>query len=177
MKDDLEKFIGENRELFDDKEPKGKVWSKIKDRVPARRHRFLWLWKAAAVLFFLTSLTLYFRGDLRTKAQLLAQKEKISSDFKDVESFYFELISEKKSLINNFEDEVEIDYGYEQDLQNLDAMYEVLKDELRSNPSKKVVDALMLNLVVRIDILNKKLAELEADDLQQEAWEANDPEI
>ena len=35
----------------------------------------------------------------------------------------------------------------------------------------------MLNLVVRIDILNKKLAELEAEDLQQEAWEANDPEI
>ena len=71
------------------------------------------------------------------------------------------MISEKKTLIQSYADETELDYGYEQDLQNLDAMYEVLKDELKTNPSKKVVDALLLNLVVRIDILNKELAQLD----------------
>ncbi|MDX1628888.1 MAG: hypothetical protein R3345_09335, partial [Fulvivirga sp.] len=46
---------------------------------------------------------------------------------------------------------------YELDLQKLDAMYEVLKEEFDKNPSKAVVDALILNLLVRIDILNKQL--------------------
>ena len=171
---DLEKFAKENRELFDDKEPTGKVWRKIKKQVAPQKNAFQWVWKAAAIVFFLTSVGLYFQRDVKVKTELLAQKEKISSDFKDVESFYFELISEKKSLINNFGEDMDIDYGYEQDLQNLDAMYEVLKDELRSNPSKKVVDALLLNLVVRIDILNKKLAELESEELGKEDWDGDE---
>ncbi len=177
MKGDLEKFIVENRGHFDDREPSEKVWPAVKARIYRKKNSFQWIWKAAAIVFFLTSLFLYFRGNVETRAQLLAQKEKISSDFKDVESFYFELITEKRSLIASFEDKVDIDHGYEQDMQNLDAMYEVLKDELRTNPSKKVVDALLLNLVVRIDILNKKLAELEEDGPEGKKSAKSDLEI
>lgn len=168
MKDELEKFIDANRQRFDTEEPSDEVWHRIEDQVKPRKRNFQWLWKAAAITFFLVSLFLVFEKDLSRKSELLAQKDKISSDFTDVESFYFEMISEKKNLIHSFEDDIEIDYGYEQDLQNLDAMYEVLKDELKTNPSKKVVDALLLNLVVRIDILNKKLAELEEDELSSD---------
>ncbi|TRX62066.1 hypothetical protein FNH22_01740 [Fulvivirga sp. M361] len=171
MKDELEKFITVNRQKFDTEEPSEGVWNGIIRQV-SRKKNFQWLWKAAAITFFLISVFLLFKNDWDKKTNLLAQKEKISSDFNDIESFYFEMISQKKNLIDSFEENIEIDYGYEQDLQNLDAMYEVLKDELQTNPSKKVVDALLLNLVVRIDILNKKLAELEEDD--EGAIENND---
>ncbi len=161
MSDKLEQFIRDNRPHFDDKEPSDKVWKGINRRIKPRNYQ--WLWKAAAILFFCTSIFLLLENVQQEKGKLLAQKEKISSDFADIESFYFQMISEKKTLIESYSDEIEIDYGFEQDLQNLDAMYEVLKDELKTNPSKKVVDALLLNLVVRMDILNKELAELEED--------------
>ena len=160
MKDRLEHFIRNHRDQFDKEEPSERVWDQIRAEIPSKR-RFQWIWKVAAVTFFFVSLFLLVERDWSKQNVLLTHKQKVSSDFKDIESFYFEMITEKKSLIDHYEEEIDFDYGYEQDLQNLDAMYEVLKDELRTNPSKKVVDALLLNLVVRIDILNKKLAELE----------------
>lgn len=170
MSDNLENFIRNNRESFDDQEPSRKVWDVVKNNVPSKK-KYVWLWKAAAIVFFLTSIFLYTTksdGNLR----LISQKEKISSDFKDIELFYFEMISEKRSLIQSYGEKTDLDYAYEQDLQNLDAMYEVLKAELKNNPSKKVVDALLLNLVVRIDILNKELAELDENTVEPESSDA-----
>jgi hypothetical protein len=40
-------------------------------------------------------------------------------------------------------------------------MYMVLKEEMKSRPSQKVQDALVLNLLVRIDLLNQQLYKLE----------------
>ncbi|MEM6524954.1 MAG: hypothetical protein AAF693_14215 [Bacteroidota bacterium] len=158
MSDKLRNFIDTNRDAFDDQEPSDRVWTGI--HKGTKKRNLQWVWKAAAIFFFLSSIVLYIGQDNKEKI-LLSQQVKISSDFKDIESFYFQMISEKKILINSYEDHQDLDYAYEQDLQNLDAMYEVLKDELKSNPSKKVVDALLLNLVVRIDILNKELAKLD----------------
>ena len=166
MSDNLEKFIGKNREAFEDQEPSERVWLGIRKRTAKKS--LVWIWKAAAIFFFLSSLFLLNR-EIDNRQDLTIQKEKISSDFKDVESFYFQMISEKQTLISSYDDKKELDYAYEQDLQNLDAMYEVLKDELRSNPSKKVVDALLLNLVVRIDILNKELAKLDDNTAPEES--------
>jgi hypothetical protein len=40
-------------------------------------------------------------------------------------------------------------------------MYHVLKEEMKSHPSQKVKDALVLNLLVRIDLLNQQLHKIE----------------
>ena len=40
-------------------------------------------------------------------------------------------------------------------------MYLVLKEEMKNDPSQKVKDALVLNLLVRIDLLNQQLYRLE----------------
>ncbi|MEM1406323.1 MAG: hypothetical protein AAGG59_06070 [Bacteroidota bacterium] len=170
MKDNLKDFVDKNRSLFDDMEPSDSVWKGIEKRTSKRSYH--WLWKAAAISFFCTTLFLFFTNQVDRGEELISQKEKISSDFVDIESFYFQMISEKKTLIQSYADETELDYGYEQDLQNLDAMYEVLKDELKTNPSKKVVDALLLNLVVRIDILNKELAQLDDNTAKPEPEDA-----
>ncbi|MEM7110231.1 MAG: hypothetical protein AAF519_18530 [Bacteroidota bacterium] len=165
MNDDLKDFITKNREAFDDREPSNRVWDGIQKKTSKKS--FHWIWKVAAVLFFLSSVILYFDRNHGGEV-LLSQQGKISSDFHDIESFYFQMIVEKKTLIQSYGKVKELDYAYEQDLQTLDAMYEVLKDELKSNPSKKVVDALLLNLVVRIDILNKELAKLDENTIDEE---------
>jgi hypothetical protein len=47
-------------------------------------------------------------------------------------------------------------------MKKLDAMYEVLKEELKKNPSNEdVKDALTLNLLIRIDLLNEQLRAVE----------------
>ena len=48
-----------------------------------------------------------------------------------------------------------------QDFQKLDAMYQVLREEMKNHPSEKVKDALVLNLLIRIDLLNQQIKKLE----------------
>ncbi|UII26686.1 hypothetical protein LVD15_25890 [Fulvivirga maritima] len=162
MKDKLEDFIKDNRDQFDDQEPSQKVWAGIETHLPEKkRTSYQWLWKAAAVVFFLSSVYLFLRLETVDQPQLVADNS-LAKEFKSVESFYFQEISEKKGLIYDFESEsANVDADFEQDLQKLDAMYEVLKEELMQNPSKKVVDALILNLLVRVDILNSQLEKLD----------------
>lgn len=164
MSDQFENFIKENRHEFDDKEPTNSVWEGIYKKLNSSGgQRYNWLWKAASILFFMTSSVLFYQLNYSGEEKSIAfNKEKVNDEFLPVENFYFQKISEKKELIYDFEeDNIKVDEAFEQDLQKLDAMYEVLKDELKNNPSKKVVDALILNLLVRVDILNKELQNLE----------------
>ena len=48
-----------------------------------------------------------------------------------------------------------------QNLKKLEAMYLVLKDEMKRKPSQDVRDALVLNLLVRIDLINQQLNKLD----------------
>lgn len=164
MNDPLEKFIQQNRGEFDEKQPSDRVWNKIyRELNRGSKPSLNWLWKAAAILFFLTSSFMFYKLKFDDQVDTMAMsKKQLNEDFKTVESYYVQKISEKKELIYDFEENsANVDGVFEQDLQKLEAMYEVLKDELRENPSKKVVDALILNLLIRVDILNAQLQELE----------------
>lgn len=160
----LKDFVKKHREEFDDKEPSDQVWSGIARGV--RRKTFvtpLSIWRAAAILFFGLSLYLF-------TAPKREQVATLPNDFKDIESFYTKQIAEKVEFIDKLE-------GYEddkfsQDLKKLDAMYEVLREEMKTSPSAKVKDALILNMLVRIDLLNQQIQKLEdhrKSDEQQQA--------
>ena len=90
-----------------------------------------------------------------SRSLALARKE-----FKDVEAFYVEQISEKVEMIDEFQKNEGLN-SFTQDFQQLEAMYMVLKEEMHARPSQKVKDALVLNLLVRIDLLNQQLHALE----------------
>ena len=169
-KDRLEQFIHENRAAFDDQEPGEKVWQGISRDLdadfPVRRlKRQLWYWKAAALLLLMTSGLLLW-SLLAHPISLESGLAKASKDFTEIEAFYFKQISEKRELIYHHEDLLG-DVDFEHELQKLDAMYQVLKTDLDQRPSKEVVDALILNLLVRIDILNKALERLEEKDVSE----------
>ena len=71
-------------------------------------------------------------------------------------------ISEKVELIDGFQKNEGLN-GFTQDFQQLEAMYMILKEEMKSRPSQKVKDALVLNLLVRINLLNQQLFKLDQE--------------
>ena len=159
MKEDkLENFIRNNRKAFDDKEPSEKIWSRI-ERSLIFTDRSWWnsvsLWRAAAVVFMVLSVYLII-----PKKEMRLRNDVAMKEFTDVEAFYIKQISEKVELIDEFERNEGLN-GFTQDFQQLEAMYLVLKEEMKNHPSPKVKDALVLNLLVRIDLLNQRLHKLE----------------
>jgi hypothetical protein len=161
MKDQLENFIHQNRQDFDDKEPSEKAWKNIEASINFSS-RSWWnsvgLWRAAAVIFMVLSVYLIIpKPVIKTKATELA-----ASEFNDVEAFYFQQISEKVDLIDGFKKNEGLN-GFTQDFKQLEAMYTILKEEIKTRPSQKVKDALVLNLLVRINLLNQQLYKLDKE--------------
>ena len=177
MSDNFDKYIRSNKSEFDDKQPSDKVWNKIASDLSVDGRNYNWVWKVAATLFFCTTVYLFFQKT-EEKQELMAHKGQISEDFVDIESYYFQIISDKRDLIYEFDtQETPIEVDFEQDWQKLDAMYQVLKEELKTNPSKKVVDALILNMLVRIDVLNEKIDELEKSEQTEEEAQSSSEDV
>jgi hypothetical protein len=175
MKDSLKKFVDEHRQEFDHREASSRAWSRIESRL-AGRQVTLWnnvvLWRVAAILFL--GLSVYFFSTRNVSQLPMRETAKLQGEFSDLESFYSEQIEEKVELIShiqNFNDEEQ----FTQDLEKLEAMYLVLREQMKSNPSEKVKDALILNLLVRIDLLNQQIKNIE--DNKKEKMELKDSSV
>lgn len=162
MKDPLEDFVRQNRDAFDDKVPSEKVWRNIKASMIFKRNspwNSVVLWRAAAVVFMALSGYLLIPQNRHEHSNT----DIAVIEFNDVEAFYFKQISEKVDMIDEFQKSEGLN-GFTQDFQQLEAMYMVLKEEMKTSPSQKVKDALVLNLLIRIDLLNQQLDILEKQD-------------
>lgn len=160
MKEPLDDFIRANRSAFDDRDPSPQLWSRIAKASEGQRRpdsRWLPYWRAAAVFFMMLSASLFLYQNRSSVSQAEAIKE-----FSDVEAFYHHEINHKVKLIGEFQGNSAVN-GFTSDFQQLEAMYLVLREEMRQRPSKHVRDALVLNLLVRIDLLNKHLERLETE--------------
>jgi hypothetical protein len=158
----LKKFVDQHRAEFDNREPGEEAWKKIDAELKDGKKASLWnnvaLWRAAAVLFLGLSVFFFLTGNNSLAKR--SEVAEIQTEFQDLESFYTDQIAEKVSLIGDIES-FEGDDQYSQDIQKLEAMYQVLREQMKSQPSQKVKDALILNLLVRIDLLNQQLKKLE----------------
>lgn len=168
MKDELEDFIRKNRDAFDDRDVPRDAWSNISKRMTFATHS-LWnsvaLWRAAAIVFMVISGYSLISISMSRRSNAEEARAGIISlnEFRDVEAFYIKQISDKVMLIDNFKSSDGLN-GFTHDFHQLEAMYMVLKEEMKSSPSDKVKDALVLNLLVRINLLNQQLHKLEGED-------------
>ena len=165
MKDQLEDFIRQNKGGFDDKEPAEKNWGTISKILFKKTS--LWnsvtLWRAAAVILLGVCIYLALPKLQDRKENAIALNE-----FKDIESFYISQITNKvNQLSDQHGPEVGLN-GFTHDFQQLEAMYQVLKEEMKTHPSQKVKDALVLNLLVQIDLLNQQLHKIEVGEDSKE---------
>lgn len=164
----LKDFIDSNREKFDDKLPREDAWNKVESSLPQSRitgWNSVTVWRAAAIILF--GLCAYLFGAQNAKPTSTVSQ--LSSEFKDLDAFYNDQIIEKAELVSQFQREMgEADDEITQNLQKLEAMYQVLKEEMKKRPSQDVKDALVLNLLVRIDLLNQQLQKLDRRETQKE---------
>jgi len=173
MSDKLERFIREHQHEFDDKHPPEEVWRNIHTALGFRSTKQPWynslmLWRAAAVMFLALSVYLLIpRAEIKMPYAQSSLKE-----FSDVEAFYVSQISEKTRLIDQLQTSEDHEQ-FAQQFKQLEAMYAVLKEEMKTRPSKKVKDALVLNLLVRIDLLNQQLYQLEEGDGEKGSGKAS----
>lgn len=158
--DNFEKFVTNHRDAFDDRTPSGKVWARIARALFGAKQISLWnsltTWRLAAGLLLGLSIVQGFVGRISGESE---NDIALQQEFIDVEAFYAAQIIEKVSLIRN--NELFSDDQLSQDFEKLEAMYAVLAEELKKNPSEKVKDALVLNMLVRIDLLNQQIQKLE----------------
>jgi hypothetical protein len=158
MSKKLEEFIQKNREQFDDRTPRASVWNRIEENLwdkPVPLWNNVVMWRAAAVLLLALSGYLYASRPHVEKSNPAV----VAKEFSEVERFYTAQINEKIKLIHDLKGEGL--NGFTHDFQQLEAMYNVLKEELKNSPSEKVKDALELNLLVRIGLLNQQLSKLD----------------
>lgn len=165
MKDRLADFVRQNRQQFDDRKPPARLWKRIESSLgfgPSSWNRPINWWRAAAIFFMALSVYL-----LIPRHQLNNQNAQAMKDFLDVEAFYVQQISHKVAMIQELNGTDGLN-GFTHDFEQLEAMYLVLKEEMKTRPSEKVKDAMVLNLLVRIDLLNQHLQRLEEKEVERD---------
>lgn len=160
MNDRLEKFIKSHRADMDAKEPRPDLWIDIANEISSETKQrslnksFVW-WRAAAVLFlFVTSLLVLERFVSEPTKEVVIVNEQLL----EAENFYIALISQKKEEVITLSEEYELGDDFANEISLLDSMYTVLKKDLNHGNEEIIADAMILNLQLRIEILNKQLS-------------------
>jgi hypothetical protein len=156
MGDQFEKFIIENREEFNAAEPSDTVWVGVERKLNKKQSFLSIAWKVAAMLFMVSTIYLMIdRNNQNTSGPVL------SEEFEQAEDYYVKLINIKRQEIKEqltLEDQEQ----FLSDIDQLDTMYLELKQTYQTNASNdRVVDAMISNLQLRLNILNKQLEILE----------------
>ena len=103
-KDNLEKFVSENREEFDDRTPQRDVWSAIDQNLRTEiRPQATWCWKVVVVILLgAVSFLLYDKYSIQTQtlAEIESVEESNVDKFQNLESFYTAIISKKETKLN-----------------------------------------------------------------------------
>jgi len=164
--DKLEKYIDEHRAEFDTEQVPVMLWDKINndlDESKSRNRTLLRMMSVAAV-----GLVLLCMG-LLVGIQLGASNPMDSSpalrEFAKAESYYANQYNVKWSEFQAIEPEAST---VADDLQQLDAVYAELKNELQKNPdlnTDKVIDALLENYTTKIEILETVLEKTKSKNL------------
>lgn len=175
-KDQLESFITDHREAFDDAVPALKVWADIDRQLEAPNRRRLRHWKmarmAAAVAVLLTIGGLL--GSYMTKVQAqdpTAILEGVAPEYQEMAQYYQNEISRQVQLVNN---SGQADPELFSDLEQIDAAMSELKQELLEAPRGKeqeIVENLIKTYQTKLAILQRVLERMNQNDNQPNSSE------
>ncbi|GAB3500620.1 hypothetical protein GCM10027341_26210 [Spirosoma knui] len=185
-KDNLERFVRDNREAFDDKEPPGNLWRNIEAELTKqqsgsagldkaspfqqvhRNHQQLgrrqigWPsldWRVAASVAVLLLAGSFFYMNYQygvTQQPTIVAASPIYA--KEVVQ-YTRLIDTKRAELKQMtEDNPQLYKEFATDLNRLERSYQSLKADLPKNPNQEMlIQAMIQNLQIQIDLLNEQL--------------------
>jgi hypothetical protein len=172
-KDNLEQFIENNIESFDNLNPPALAWMNIEKGLPVSKKggiAKLWpyVWKAAAAVLIFASAWLL--NDYMDYKQSFPGTEPASSiatnpalnELMDAEAYYTSQISNKQVELATYAKlHPEIIEDLKKEFKEMDKEKDQLKKDLaESNADEKVIEAIILSYRVKIEILDQMLTEL-----------------
>jgi hypothetical protein len=170
LKDNLEKFILENRAAFDTAVPPARVWAAIETQLIEKK-------SAPSANFFPKTIALKYAASIAAMVLLLlgagawggayytqraydVALQQVAPDFKETERFYQSEIRQRTKILAKYS----IDKSVQNDLAQLDAIVEDLKRELRNSPKssrEQIVHSLLESYQAKVNVLEQILARVE----------------
>ena len=172
MDDRLEKFIKSHRAEMDDKNPRKDLWADIEGQIAqeTKNRRLIEpvvLWRAAAVVLLLLSSLLVF-DKINQPVETVAEVEITNPQLLEAENYYVSLISQKREEILVMSEKYELGKDFIYEIDRLDSMYSILKKDIAQGNEENLVDAMILNLQLRIEVLNQQLNIIQSIENSQE---------
>lgn len=157
--DNLEKFILDNRASFDDAMPGLHVWANIDRQLEIKPlRRIVWMKRlrlAAAVALLLTAGGI-MGAYLANSSRQVKSLADISPEHAEMERYFKTQVRNKMTQLASLRQDTYV----QTDIQELDALYEQLSQELRTAPQgaeEKIIQAMINNYQTKIDILEQVL--------------------
>ncbi|KOF01715.1 hypothetical protein OB69_15290 [Roseivirga seohaensis subsp. aquiponti] len=163
MQDKLEDFIKENKEQFDTEVPRAEVWNKIQKGLDksdnASNSSTHWFWKVAVAVLLIAVAYLgsekYFGADVNKESTAM-------EEFKELETFYTQMISDKKTKLSEEVEAGEYFSFLEADIQSLDQNYEELKTTFENGQETPQLKSALVHLLKqKLYLIEKQLEILE----------------
>jgi predicted negative regulator of RcsB-dependent stress response len=176
----LERFIRDNRESFDQLEPSDDLWNKIGNSIgqPQNTTRVIRMsragWAVAATLFLAFAGILGYQifnrqpagpsitlADKKTEVPAAADPlvNQIDPQYGKLVTQFTNVIETKQAELRKLEkDDPELYKKFATDIQKLDSTYQSLRNTLNANPNtEQLLQAMISNLQMQIDLLNQQL--------------------
>ena len=162
MRDNLEKFISENRPDFDDKIPPKNIWLAIdqqldqKSKKTARLMPMLRYVRIAAAIVLLVGTGIVIGLNLNNSTSRDLAVEEVFPEYFEAEQFYKKEVKNKMLQLASYSHDSTIN----DDLKQLDKIYEELKAELSAAPKDKqeqIINAMITNYRTKLSILERVL--------------------
>jgi len=162
----LEEFINNHRDNFDEELPSGDLWEKIEAKLENKTVRPLGKIKIISAVAAMLAVALlstfllnrYYNQDQKVSDQLDPEMQELL----ETEAYY-------ASMVNGKMDEIEKCYliypelktDIESDLQQLDLMYHELRNDLNDNLyNREVIEAMIQNNRVRLEMVDRVLNQI-----------------
>eukprot|EP00388_Colpodella_angusta_P006563 GDKJ01019293.1.p2 GENE.GDKJ01019293.1~~GDKJ01019293.1.p2 ORF type:complete len:176 (-),score=9.84 GDKJ01019293.1:1412-1939(-) len=160
MNNKLEGFVKDNKKEFEVKGPSEKLWERIaaeldKEDKPKKSVK-LYQWLSVAAVLVM-GFGIYFTVNYNTSKNI--EVADISPVFGEKEVRFASQIEEKKdSLLIYAQANPELYQKFTNDLKNLDAEYEKLKEQLPTSPNQLfIVKAMVKNREMQLQVLKQQL--------------------
>ena len=163
MQDKLEDFIKDNKEQFDTETPRGAVWNTIEKglnrNASAKYNSTHWFWKIAVAVLLIA---VVYLGSEKYFGTAINQGSTTMQEFKEIETIYTQMISDKKSELSEEVEAGEYFSFLEADIQSLDQSYEELKTTFESGQETPQLKSALVHLLKqKLYLIEKQLEILE----------------
>ena len=167
MKDNLEKFISEHREEFDDKSPPKNIWLAIDqnlDQKSKKSARMIPIWRyarVAAAAVVLIAIGVFIGQNMNNQTSEQVAFEEVFPEFFEAEQYYQTEVNTKVAQLANYQYDAVID----EDLKQLDEIYAELQRELAEAPKdqqEQIINAMITNYRTKLSILERVLERIQS---------------